>query len=295
MTPDIPESLGLIAGKGVYPLLLAESAHRQGVRRIVAVAFRGETASRIAQAADEVHWVHLGQLGRTLDALRASGVRQAVMAGQITPTHLFRVRMDGKTLSLLRRLKVRNAETIFGAVADELRAIGVELRPASLFMESHMPAEGLLSRRAPTDQEALDIALGFRAAKATSGLDIGQTVVVKAGTVLAVEAFEGTDATLRRAGRLGGAGAVIVKVAKTGHDMRFDIPVVGLHTMKVLKRIRASALAVEAGRAILLERGEIVRRADAMGLCLTVVRPADPEAADGAGGGLANLDGKESA
>lgn len=270
---DIPESLGLIAGKGVYPLLLAQSAKTQGVKRVVAVAFRRETDAAIETVADDVRWIHLGQLGHMLDALRDSGVKHAVMAGQITPTHLFNIRMDRKMLDLLARLPVRNAETIFGAVADELRQIGIELMPASLFMEACMPAPGVLSRRAPTADETHDIELGLKVAKTTSGIDIGQTVVIKQGTILAVEAFEGTDETLERAGRLGGPGSVVVKVAKRGHDMRFDIPVIGTHTLKLLKKIRAAVLAVEAGRAILLEREKLVEEADRNNLAFVAIAP----------------------
>jgi DUF1009 family protein len=174
-------------------------------------------------------------------------------------------------VALLRGLKVKNAETIFGAVGNELRQVGIELLPASAFMESHMAEEGTLSKKNPTEQEQKDIELGLKLAKTTSGLDIGQTVVVKQGTILAVEAFEGTNETIARAARLGGAGIVIVKVAKLGHDMRFDIPVIGLDTMRLLRKVRAAVLAIEAGRAILLEREKVIKAADAIGLCLTVV------------------------
>ena len=272
MDIPIPESLGIIAGKGVYPRLLADSARKQGVKRLYAVAFRKETDPVLEKYADQVDWLYLGQLGAMLEAFKASGVKQVVMAGQITPTHLFRIRMDGPMISLLSRLRVRNAETIFGAVGDELRKIGVELLPASLFMEHTMPEAGVLSARAPTEQESADIELGLKVAKTTSGLDIGQTVVIKNGTILAVEAFEGTDAAIARAGELGGAGAVVVKVVKRGHDMRFDIPVVGEHMMKSLCRIRASVLAVEAKRTILLDREVVVGEADRQGLCLVAVK-----------------------
>jgi len=207
-----------------------------------------------------------------LDALRDSGVKYAVIAGQITPTHLFNIRADVKMLSLLKNLPVRNAETIFGAVANELKTMGIELMPASMFMESHMPEAGLLSQREPTEAERNDIELGLKVARTTSGLDIGQTVVIKQGTILAVEAFEGTNETLERAGRLGGQDAVVIKVAKKGHDMRFDIPVSGLHTMKLLKQIRAGTLAVEAGRSILLEREKVIDQVNRMNMCMIAVK-----------------------
>ena len=184
--------------------------------------------------------------------------------------------MYSDMFELLARLKERNADTIFGALGDELATLGIRLLPASSFMEAAMPPAGLLSRRAPDEREQRDINLGRAVAKATSALNIGQTVVVKEGTILAVEAFEGTDETLKRAGKLGGPGAVIVKVARRGHDMRFDIPVVGLRTLKTLKRIRASALAVEAGRTILLDRDEVLDIANRMGLAFVALSDDAP-------------------
>ncbi len=266
-----PNSLSIIAGRGAYPLVLARSARLQGVTRLCAVAFKGETEPEIERLVDQVAWIHLGQLGALLDALRGFGVPHAVMAGQIKPTHLFSLRMDGPMLKLLGRLKERNAHSIFGAIGEELRGIGVDLQPASLFMESTMPPAGQLAARPPSPEEAQDIELGLHVAKSTSGLDIGQTVVIKRGTILAVEAFEGTDAAILRAGELGGEGAVVVKVAKRGHDMRFDIPVIGEHTFKTLKKARAAVLAVEAGRTILLEREKLVAEADRQRLCFTAV------------------------
>jgi hypothetical protein len=270
-----PTALAIISGRGIYPQELARSARDQGVQRLVAIAFRKETDPAIAKHVDEVRWVHLGQLGALLDALKAIGIRDAVMAGQITPTHLFRLRLDKAMLNLLGRLKVRNAETIFGAVGDELRSVGVDLRPASMFMESAMPAPGVLTQRRPSPEEEQDIALGREVAKTTSGLDVGQTVVIKQGTILAVEAFEGTDAAIRRAGELGGSGAVVVKVAKRGHDMRFDIPVIGENTLKVLRKARAAVLAVEAHRTILLDRPALVAEANRHDLSIIAFQP-DP-------------------
>lgn len=275
MTSPAPDALGLIAGKGVYPLEFARAARAQGVRRLFAVAFKGETDRALEKLVDEVRWLYVGQLQAMLDAFRDAGVAQAVMVGQITPTHLFRVRPDHAMLNLLGRLRQRNAETIFGAVGEEMEKIGVPLAPASLFMEAAMPKPGLIGTRPLTAEEQADVELGLRVAKATSGLDIGQTVVVKRGTILAVEAFEGTDAAILRAGELGGRGSVVVKVAKRGHDMRFDIPVVGLHTFKTLRRARVSALAVEAGRTILLERDRLIAEADRLDLAFVAVATED--------------------
>jgi DUF1009 family protein len=273
----MPDTLGVIAGLGSYPWQLARSAHAQGVKRVVAFAFKGETERVIAKHADEVVWMHLGSLQALLDAVQAKGVTKLVMAGQIKPTRLFNLRLDAKALAVLRTLKVRNAHTIFGAIGDELRAIGAELLPAYCFMETEMPAAGTLGRRAPDEREAADIRLGAKVAKITSGLEIGQTVVVKEGTVLAVEGFEGTDETILRAGRLGGPGAVVVKVAKLGHDMRFDIPIVGLRTFQMLKKAKISCLAVEAKRTILLEREKLAAEADRLGIAFAAFDAAATE------------------
>lgn len=268
---DTPDSLGLIAGRGSYPLELARSAKRAGVARVAAFAFKGETDASIERLADETHWLNLGRLGRLLSAVARSGVRHVILAGQIKPTHLFHLRMDKPMLRLLAGLKRRNAKTIFGALCRELEAVGVELLPAWRFMEHAMPAPGRLSAREPSAQEQADIELGLRIANATTGLQIGQTVVVKEGTVLAVEAFEGTNDAIRRAGRLGGPGAVVVKMAGPAQDMRFDLPVVGPDTLKLLRKIKASVLAVEAKRTILLECERLVAAADRMGLSLVAV------------------------
>ena len=272
--PGITE-LGLLAGKGDYPLQLAKSARAQGVRKIFAIAFRHETDRAIATVADEVQWLYLGQFGAVRDALRSRGITVAVMAGQITPTHLFSLRFDRFTLDVLARLKRRNAHTIYGAACDELKAAGIELLPASLFMEQAMPAAGLIGGRPPTESEMADIRFGLNVAKITSGIEMGQTVVIKDGTILAVEAFEGTDETILRAGRLGKGGAVVVKVAKKGHDMRFDIPIVGMGTMKALRKSKTGVLAVEAKRTILLEREELIAEANRLGISLIAMNTED--------------------
>jgi DUF1009 family protein len=203
------------------------------------------------------------------------------MAGQLAPTKLFKVRMDKMMRDLLQDLPERNAQTIFGAIGDRLADIGIELLPASVFMESAMPAPGPLSARRPTESEQSDIELGVRVAKETSGLDIGQTVVVKQGTILAVEAFEGTDAAIERAAKLGGPGAVVIKMSKDQHDMRFDIPVIGIKTIELLARVQASALAVEAGRSIILEQTDVRILADKHAIAVISIDTSGQEVADG--------------
>lgn len=271
MSTSSVKALSIIAGRGAYPRNLAESARQQGVERIVAVAFKKETDPALAKLVDEIRWVHLGQLGALLDALSELAIPHVVMAGQIKPTHLFHLRMDKAMLQLLAGLKTRNAHTIFGAVGEALAQRQLTLMPASLFMEKAMPEAGVLAGHAPTEEQQADIQLGLRVAKETSGLEIGQTVMLKQGTILAVEAFEGTDETIERGGRLGGEGGVVVKVAKRGHDMRFDIPVIGERTLRKLKGAKAAVLAVEAGRTILLDREELQRQAERQGLTMIAV------------------------
>ncbi|HMP74175.1 MAG TPA: UDP-2,3-diacylglucosamine diphosphatase LpxI [Kiritimatiellia bacterium] len=273
MPEDTPESLIIIAGRGDYPKQLAASARKQGVRRLAALAFRGETDRDMAGLVDEIAWVRVGQLGAAFEAMAGFGIPRAVMAGQIKPTHLFRMRMDGELIHLLARLKERNAHSIFGAIGDALGERGIELLPANRFMESNLTTPGVLTTRQPTPTELEDLALGLRVAKATSGLDIGQTVVVKQGTILAVEAFEGTDKTIVRAGKVGGPGAVVVKVAKAGHDHRFDLPVIGMRTLAMLRKAKASVLAMEAGRSILLEPERCQAEADRRRITLLAFDP----------------------
>jgi len=268
---ETPEILALIAGRDDYPLLLARAARERGVKRIVALAFKGETRREIEQVADHVIWGHVGSLAALKNALKACGATHAIMAGQIAPKNLFHVRMDQALLDLIKSLPVKNAHTIFGGITAEIEKTGVEMLPASAFMQDYMPDAGRLTVRAPDERELTDIEIGQRVIKDTSHLDIGQTVVVKEGMILAVEAFEGTDQAIRRGGKLGGAGAVVVKVPKAGHDMRFDIPVIGTQTLRSLKKAKVSCLAIEAGGAILLHKKDLIVRADAMGLALIVL------------------------
>lgn len=262
------DSLGIIAGKGAYPLELAASARSQGVEHLFAVAFKRETDPAIEQLVDDVVWMYVGQLGPFLEAFKSSGVNKAVMAGQITPGNLFNVRFDKPMRELLSRLPRKNADTIFGALGGALRGVGVDLTDASLFMEACMPESGPLTERKLTEQELEDARLGIEVARATTAMDIGQTVVIKEGTVLAVEAFEGTDEAIKRAGKLGGPGSVVVKMAGRGHDMRFDIPVIGARTLRSMKKAGATAMVIETKRTIILEREQVFAQADTQGVAM---------------------------
>ncbi len=250
------ETLGLIAGNRSLPLLLARQARQMGVKRLVAVGFEGETDPALASVVDKLVWLKVGQLSKLITAFKAESVRHCVMAGQIAPRNLFDIRPDLRAMALLFKLKEKNAHTIFGAMAAELKKEGVELIEAVPWLEPLMPKAGFRLGPAVSDAQQADIDFGFRIAKEVSRLEIGQTVVVKGGTVLAVEGFEGTDKCLARGGELASAagGAVAVKVAKEKHDLRFDIPCVGPATLEVCAQNRISVLALESGRSLLLER-----------------------------------------
>jgi UDP-2,3-diacylglucosamine hydrolase len=251
--------LGIIAGSRSLPLVVAREARRHGIKRLVAVAFEGETDPAMAGLVDEIVWLKVGQLTRMLDALKDRGVSRCIMAGQISPKSIFDVRPDLRALGLLLRLKEKNAHTVFGAVAGELAKEGIELIEATPWLQPLMPAAGFhLGPKLSEDQRA-DVEFGHRLAQEVARLEIGQTVVVKNGVALAVEGFEGTDACLARGGQLAGreGGAVAVKVAKPSHDMRWDIPCVGAKTLETCAANRVAVLAVQAGKTLLLEEEQV--------------------------------------
>jgi DUF1009 family protein len=248
------DSLGIIAGNGRYPVLLAEAARARGVKRIVIVGFSGETAAEVEKLGDAYTKLRVGQLGGLCKYFQQQNVTQAIMAGQIAPGNLFDLLPDLKGALLLARLKERNAETIFSAIADELKASGVELLPATTFLEDCLPEPGHVAGPRLSAPQIDDVALGFRIAKECSRLDIGQSVVVKKGTVVAVEAFEGTDAAMERGGQLGKGDVVLVKVSKPGQDFRFDVPVIGTRTLEKARDCGVKVVACEARRTLLLDR-----------------------------------------
>lgn len=262
------DHLGIIAGNGAYPQVLAQAARSSGVRKITAVAFTAETDPRLAEFVDEISWLRVGQLNRMLSALRESGLRQAIMAGQIAPRNLFDLQPDWRALLLLAKLKRRNAESIFTAIGAELEKIGVRLLPATTFLENFLAAEGLIAGPKLSRREKSDIEFGWKIAKEIASLDIGQTVVVKNGTVLAVEGFDGTNETIRRGGVLGRDGAIAIKVSKPNQDMRFDVPVIGLETVRTAAETKVRVIAVEAGRTLLLERDHVIQTASSANISI---------------------------
>jgi UDP-2,3-diacylglucosamine hydrolase len=274
--------LGLIAGNGRFPCLVLEAAHALG-RPVTVVAIKDEAEPPLVAAAQArgatLHWVSLGQLGKVISVLKGAGVTEAVMAGQVKHVKIFTDFMPDLTLlSVVRKLTSKNTDSLIAAVADVMQEKGIGLLDSTAFLAPLLAASGVLTRRAPDERERADLEFGYAQADAIAGLDIGQTIVVKDRAVVAVEAMEGTDATIARAGQLAGAGTVVVKVAKPKQDMRFDVPVVGVPTIAAMRAAGATALTVDAGRTLLIDGpAAVVAAADEAGIA--VVGRAGAEAA----------------
>lgn len=253
--PSTP--IGIIAGNGIYPETFIAHARKAGVKRLVMCAFENETRQDVTQKVDATEWVRVGQLSKMIKFFKREGVQHCVMVGQIAPKNLFDLRPDLRTLLMLARLKQRNAESMFGAIGDELKKDGIELLPATTFLDDLMPKPGVVAGPALKKRRWEDVDYGFTIAKESSRLDIGQTVVVKNGTVLAVEAFEGTNECVKRGGSLGKGGATMVKVSKPNQDMRFDVPVVGPDTITNAASSGVDLIAVEAGMTLVLAMDEV--------------------------------------
>jgi DUF1009 family protein len=255
-------ALGIIAGNGVYPRLLADGARGAGVEKIVAAAFRDETDPVLERHVNVLEWMRVGQLGRLLKFFRSQDIHHAIMAGQIAPKNLFDLRLDLKALMLLGKLKERNAESIFAAIADELAKVEVDLLPATTFLEDSLAQPGVIAGPKLSPRQEHDVELGWNAAKEIARLDIGQTVIIKNGTIVAVEALEGTNEAIKRGGTLAREDAVMVKVSKPNQDMRFDVPVIGVETVRIAAESEVRVIAVEAGKTLLLERDAVIALAN---------------------------------
>lgn len=256
---------------------MVRGARRAGVQRVVAAAFIGETREELAKEVDEIAWMRVGQLGKLLSFVQKAGARHSVMAGQIAPKNLFDLRPDFKTLFLLARLPRRNAETIFRGIGEELAKVGCPLIPATSFMEDQMAGEGLLFGPRVKPRVEDDLKYGHEIAKEVSRLDIGQTVLVRNGTVLAVEGFEGTNECIKRGGGLGRGEAVMVKVSKPGQDLRFDVPVIGPVTIETCRDAGVRVMGIETGKTIILERERVAELASASKVSVFGLNPAKGE------------------
>ena len=268
-------SWGLIAGNGRFPFLVLEGARSQGIEMAV-IALKEEASPELEQAAKRVHWVSLGELSKTIDLIHQEGVTQAVMAGQVKHNKIFSaIRPDWKLAKLLFSLPRKNTDALIGAVARVLEDEGIRLVDSTLFLKPLLPEAGVLTRRAPNEQEAEDIAYGRWLAQQIAGMDIGQTVVISDRACVAVEAMEGTDEVIARAARIAaGKPLVVVKVSKPAQDMRFDVPVVGLPTVEQMRVAGATALAVDAGRTLLFDKTKLIEATDAAGIAIQAFPPA---------------------
>jgi DUF1009 family protein len=268
--------IGIIAGNGRFPFLALQGARSLG-HDVTVVGVKEEAFPDLEQAARDAdasyHSVSLGHLGKCIKILREAGVSQAVMAGQVKHVKIFSgILPDMTLLSVLTRLKARNTDALISAVAEVLRDHGIELLDSTVFLGPLLARDGVLTRRAPGEDEQTDFEFGYRMADAIAGLDIGQTIAVKAKAVVAVEAMEGTDQVIARAGELAGAGTRIVKVAKPKQDMRFDVPVVGMATIDAMRRAGATALTIDAERTLVIDGPAVFRAADDAGITI-VGRP----------------------
>jgi DUF1009 family protein len=270
------QRVGLIAGNGRFPLIFAHTARAQGVV-VVAVAHEGETLPELAGAVDRVTWIKVGELGRMIHAFQGAGIERVVMAGGIRKAALFaHFAPDDRGMQFLARLGSLGDDTLLRGLARELEAEGIRVVESTLFLSSLLSPAGALTKQAPDDAQWTDIRHGFAVAKAIGRWDIGQSVVVKSGIILAVEAIEGTDATIQRGGR---SGAVVVKVSKPQQDLRFDVPAVGPETVRVCTAAGVAVLALEAGKTLLLDKDELLHQANAVGLRIVGVDLGATEAA----------------
>jgi len=279
--PD--QKLGIIAGSGQFPLRVAEEAKRKGLY-VAVLGIKGVTDAAIDKIADAVHYFPLGQIDKPIALFKKAGIARCVMAGKVQHSSLFGgVLPDLRAMKLLARLKDKRTDTILAAVAEEFAKDGIELMPSAAYLEHLVARAGVLTARKPSAAEQADSDLGWRAAKAVAGFDIGQTVVVREGAVIAVEAMEGTDACIRRAAEIARAhgtrpALVVVKVAKPKQDLRYDLPVLGLGTLDTLKDCLVTALALEADKTLIFDKDEFIRRADAMKLAIVAATPKETTA-----------------
>jgi DUF1009 family protein len=259
---------GLIAGNGSFPFLVLEGARKAGVSLAV-VAIREETDPRIEDVAEKLIWVGIGQLGRMISFFKKQGVTKAVMAGQVRHNQIFSNAIpDFRMIKMLWNLPRRNTDALIGGVASEMAAEGIELIDSTYFIQDQLAPTGVLTKRGPTDGEADNIEYGLHIAAEIARLDLGQTIVVRAKACVAIEAMEGTDATIMRAGQLAKGKLTVVKVAKPNQDMRFDVPVVGVPTVRAMVEAGATCLSVTAVKTLIFDRAEMVDLADKNKICI---------------------------
>lgn len=270
-----PRNIGVVAGSGQFPLLFIKAAHEQG-RRVCCVAHKGETGDEVAREADVVQWVKLGQLGKIISFFHQEGVGEAVFLGAITKTRIFaNVMPDLKGLSLWNKIDSRQDDAVLRAVAGVLEKENVRVLESTMYLQDLLFPTGVLTKKKPNREQVLDIEFGWRNIRAIGALDIGQSIVVRDRTVVAVEAIEGTDAAITRGGTLARKNAVVVKVKKPNQDFRFDLPATGVKTIETLAAVNGKVLAVEAGQSLLFDREATVAAANRAGIVVVGIRELD--------------------
>ena len=267
------DTIGLIAGKSDFPLLFAKAAKSKGVK-VIAVGIEGETRPEVERLVDKFYWVKLGELSKVLEVFKAEGIKKAVMAGGVTKSRIFNeaLKIDGLMKSILVKALDKKDDTLLSMITSTLRSAGVELLDSTLFLEDLLPKEGVLTKAKPASAQEEDIKFGARIAKEVAGLDIGLSIFVKDKAVIAVEDIEGTDAMIKRGGRLAGPGGVVIKVARPKQNMKFDIPVIGPQTIVSMSEVRASCLAVEAKKTLIIDKEETISLADNSGISIIAVK-----------------------
>jgi DUF1009 family protein len=270
--------VGLLAGNGTFPIVFAKAAKQKGLQ-VIAVAHEGETLPELAQWVDGIFWIKVGQVGKLISILKEQSVKDVIMAGGIKKTRLFGGALpDLRGITFFAKMIHKKDDSILRAFADELESEGITVRESTLYLDSILAPAGVLTNRKPSKDEQKDIDFGWQIAKEIGRLDIGQTVLVKDQAVLAVEAIEGTDEAIRRGGLLCGQGAVVVKVCKPHQDLRFDLPAIGTQTIKTMEQVKASCLAVEAGKTIVIDRESLIADADKAGITVIAIQSrADDE------------------
>jgi DUF1009 family protein len=259
---------GLIAGNGQFPFLVVEGARKQGVSLAIA-AIKEETDKRIDEVADDVMWIGIGQLGKMISYFKARGVTKTIMAGQVKHVQIFSGSLpDVRMLKMLWNLPRRNTDALIGGVAGELASEGIELVDSTYFLQDHLAPTGILTKREPTEIERGNVEYGLHIADEIARLDLGQTIVLRAKACVAIEAMEGTDATIRRAGELANGKLTVVKVAKPDQDMRFDVPVVGVPTIETMIAAGATCLSITAGKTLIFDRDEMLALANKNNICI---------------------------
>ena len=261
--------LGIIAGNGKFPLLLARKARQKGYQ-VIAACVRGDTSFLIRFFSDQQAWFRAGDLSKLFSYLKEKNVKEVIMAGQVNPKNLFdpSVKLDAEFQKLLEAIKDRKTDTIFGAIADQLKKHGIELLDSTFLLKEYLAPQGTLTKRGPTLNELADIEFGIQIAKSMGGIDVGQTVVVKDKAIVAIEAMEGTDQTITRGGNISRQGAVIIKMSKPKQDVRFDVPVIGPRTIKHMIKSQAKCLAIEARKTLIIDQLKCLKLANKADICI---------------------------